>query len=869
MKDPAIAMARVLIVEDSHAQAVALKQVLQADGCVVEIAQDGNEALARIEAGHFDLVLSDILMPGLSGYELCRRIKADPRTKDTPVILLTTLRDAADILRGLECGADNFIMKPYDEDYLRRRIRNILIGAVEIEDRDLAEEFEADLGGQRFRIRSNKRRVIDYLLSTYEDFARAKEREQQSRVAEGTLRESLRFLEATLDAISAHIAILDETGVIVTTNSAWRAFSNPGALLGLRCGIGNNYLQMCEGAAREGRETAAQLAMGIRAVMGGRRRDFRIEYRSPPPGGECWFVVRVTRFTVDGHTRAVIAFADITERKQAEAALRESQRALSTLMSNLPGMAYRCNIDEHWTMRFVSDGCMTLTGYQPIDLVNNNTIAFARLIHPEDRDWVGYARRAAVRCNVPFRFVYRLLPAAGREKWVWEQGRGVIGSGSQLVALEGIITDITQRKWAELAMAEEAQISGALARVGREIISSANTPVLLDRLCELNTEVLGCDFTRTWLYQPEEDAFGPVSAHGDTPEQWESARLVKIPRVSIEPHIRTLEQEDVYQDLTPQSGNSPLARFAAQFGTTALLYTALRRGPELIGFLATGYRGGPGPFTTTQMRIARGLANLASMALETARLVEQLEFANRFKSDFLAAMSHELRTPLNVIIGYNALLLEEAFGPLSPGQIDTSQRIEKNARELLELVSATLDLTRFDSKRVPLNLEDFDVQTVMEEVAQETGPLLKKPGVEVRWRIGSDLPMLHTDSLKVRMVIKNLIGNAIKFTEKGSVEVLVSAIKDGVQFTITDTGIGISPNASKVIFEPFQQAHTSTGQQYGGAGLGLYLVRRIVDMLGGRIEVESEVGVGSTFRVWLPLHADAANATPRSPLAVS
>jgi len=853
-------MARVLVVEDSHAQAVALKQILQADGCAVELARDGKEGLEKIDSGRFDLVLSDILMPGLSGYDLCRRIKADPRTKNVPVILLTTLRDATDILRGLECGADNFIMKPYDEDYLRGRVRTILARTGDESRNDGNDLVETLFGGERFAIRSSKRRVLDYLLSTYEDFIRAKEREHESRVAEGTVRESLRFLEATLDALWAHIAILDENGVIVAVNSAWREFTAPSRLLGMKFGVGTNYLHACDAAAREGVEVAAQLAAGIRAVTSSRRPSFSIEYRSPAPDQERWFVVRVTRFTIDNHVRPVVAFTNITERKRAEAALSESQRALSTLMSNLPGMAYRSRVDEEWTMRFVSEGCVALTGYQPIDLVNSNTVSYSKLIHPDDRERVAYARHAAVRHNVPFQLVYRITTAGGRDKWVWERGRGVTGASGQLIAFEGIITDITQRKLAESAMAEEAQISAALAQVGREMISSVNTPVLLDRLCELNTELLGCDFTHTWLHQPDEDIFAPVSGYGDTAEQWESGRLVKIGRSSLAGHLQMLEREDAYQDLDPQSGSGPLARLAAQFGTTVSLYVALHRGEEIIGFLATGYRGRTCSFTVPQVRIALGLANLASMALETARLVEQLDHANRFKSDFLAAMSHELRTPLNVIIGYNSLLIEEAFGPLTSGQIDASQRIEKNARELLELVSATLDLTRFDSRRVPLSLENLDISRLMEEVARETGPLLKKPGVEVQWDVAADLPVLYTDALKVRMVLKNLIGNAIKFTEKGSVRVAVEAVDDGVQFTVADTGIGIAPAASRVIFEPFQQAHTSISQRYGGAGLGLYLVRRIVDMLHGKIRVESEIGVGSTFCVWFPRHGETGEA---------
>lgn len=845
-------MARLLVIEDSHAQAVALKQALQANGYSVEVALDGNDGLSKIDAGQFDLILSDILMPGLSGYDLCRRVKTDPRTRHIPVILLTTLRDATDILRGLECGADNFVMKPYDDEYLLGRIRSILSTRTTRTSEEKAEPLDITFGGERFAIRASKQQVLNYLLSTYEDFVRAKEREHQSRLVEATLRESLRFLESTLDALWAYIAILDENGAVIAANSAWRAFTVPNPLFGTKFTVGTNYLQFCDDAAREGIEVAAQVAAALRTVMSNRRPEFRLECACWMQGQERCFVARITRFTSDANARIVLGYTDITERKRVEMALRESQRALATLMSNLPGMAYRCHIDDRWTMRFVSEGCHALTGYRPTDLVNNNTASYAALVHPEDRDRVQYARRAAARQNVPFRLVYRIVTAGGREKWVWEQGRGVTGADGRLTAIEGIVTDISQRKQAEAAMLEEAQISAALARVGRELISSVNPAELLGRLCELAAEVLDCDFAQTWLYQDEEDSFSPLGASGEPPEQWESIRLVKVFRAALDAHLRRLEQEDVYQDLAPQEGDGPLARLAARCGVTAYLFVALRQGTAVTGFLSAGRRGRDEAFTTTQMRIAQGLANLASMALRTARLVEQLEHANRFKSDFLAAMSHELRTPLNVIIGYDTLLLEEAFGPLTPGQIDTIQRIEKNARELLELVSATLDLTRFDSRRVPPNWEIIDVATLMEEVARESGSLMRKPGVEVRWQVAPGLPKLESDSLKVRMVLKNLVGNAIKFTDSGSVEVRAAAVDNGIQFTVTDTGIGIPPSARKLIFEPFQQAHTSISQRYGGAGLGLYIVRRIVELLRGQVGVESEVGVGSRFTVWLP-----------------
>jgi len=138
------------------------------------------------------------------------------------------------------------------------------------------------------------------------------------------------------------------------------------------------------------------------------------------------------------------------------------------------------------------------------------------------------------------------------------------------------------------------------------------------------------------------------------------------------------------------------------------------------------------------------------------------------------------------------------------------------------------------------------------EVDAETHDLQQKPGVRFEWQLPSRLPVLATDPLKLKVVIKNLIDNAMKFTEAGGVSVGIRARERGVEFAVSDTGIGISPEVRLIIFEPFRQADSSTTRRYGGVGLGLYIVHRLVDLLGGTLAVDSEVGRGSTFRVWLP-----------------
>src|SRR6185369_15171719 len=200
------------------------------------------------------------------------------------------------------------------------------------------------------------------------------------------------------------------------------------------------------------------------------------------------------------------------------------------------------------------------------------------------------------------------------------------------------------------------------------------------------------------------------------------------------------------------------------FALTDSISMPLLRGEQLIGVQIAGVRDRR-EFTERDERVARGVAQLASLGFENARLVEQLEAANRLKSDFLATMSHELRTPLNVILGYNELLLDEVFGTLTPEQAASLDRVGTSARELLELINATLDISRLETGRAALSLSDIDVAALLREVESETRALREKAGVESVWRIAPELPRVYSDAVKLKVLVKNLVANAFKFTD--------------------------------------------------------------------------------------------------------
>ncbi|HEV8715028.1 MAG TPA: ATP-binding protein [Candidatus Binatia bacterium] len=410
-----------------------------------------------------------------------------------------------------------------------------------------------------------------------------------------------------------------------------------------------------------------------------------------------------------------------------------------------------------------------------------------------------------------------------------------------------------EKRRAEAALHEGAQVAAALARVGQEMISSLDTPVILNRLCQLTAEVLACDCSHTFLEDPAEQTYAAVSGYDDTPEQWEALRVLKIPRATLASLLARLDNDEVTQVMVAEPGDQLSAAVPMQLGVTVGLYTALRRGGKIIGLQTAAYRGRQEPFTLRQERIARGIAQIGSLALENARLLEQAERANRLKSDFLATMSHELRTPLNIIMGYTDLLLEGDFDPLTAKQTDPVRRVDKNARWLYDLITATLDVSRLETERVPVEVSVVSLPELMREVEDETRELRVKPGVSYEWRAVSELPPLHTDPTKLKVVLRNLLNNAVKFTDKGGVTVNAYARAGGIEISIADTGIGIAPEVLPGIFEMFRQGDNSVAQRYGGVGLGLYIVRRLLELLQGTVTVESEVGRGSTFRVWVPL----------------
>jgi len=551
-----------------------------------------------------------------------------------------------------------------------------------------------------------------------------------------------------------------------------------------------------------------------------------------------------------GFLRAEIARleAALAERERADAILRESEERLRTLVEHTFDFVVECSADGRFL--YVSSEYRDVLGYEADALLGTSVFA---PMHPDDVPEARAAFERGVRERSTDGAVFRYRHENGEWRWFEATGRPFLTASGEVRVII-CSRDITDRKRAQDALAEELRVSTGLVRVAREMLSLLDMPEILSRLCQLTAEEVGGDASSACLRNPEGGRLTLMArCRGEADgSAWTGPAVLDLSEESGAALLQRLAHEDLLE--VASEGDDALARELAQkLDMGASVHVALRRGDEVIGVQSTGYRQRAASFSTGQRRLAVGIAQIASMTLENARLLERAESANRAKSEFLSTISHELRTPMHIIIGYNDLLLAEEFGPLGRRQHEVLRRIDKSSRELYDLINATLDVGRLETGRLPITVRTFDVAELIGELMVETEDLREQSGLAFGWNVAPELPRLRSDAGKLKLILKNLIGNAIKFTPQGSVNVDALARDGGVTISVSDTGIGIAPSDLSTIFERFRQAARSASGAHGGVGLGLYIVRRTLELLGGTIAVESAVGRGSKFQIWLPV----------------
>ncbi|MFL5029243.1 MAG: ATP-binding protein [Xanthobacteraceae bacterium] len=415
-------------------------------------------------------------------------------------------------------------------------------------------------------------------------------------------------------------------------------------------------------------------------------------------------------------------------------------------------------------------------------------------------------------------------------------------------------------------LAQSVRELKALEEVGRAVASSLDVKAVLATIVTRAVELAQADGGAIYNYDPATQRFYLAEAHGLTPSLLEAIRTLRIDAADSQMGEAARRQEPVLIPDLAQMPNYPLRTVTLAAGFNSALVVPLV-GPEgTVGALVV-QRKGKGSFPPSTVGLMQTFAHQSVLAMHNAQLFHELEekgrqltIANEHKSQFFANMSHELRTPLNAVLGYAELLVDGLYGELPDKAKEVLDRVQINGKHLLGLINDVLDLSKLEAGQLKLSLDDYSMQSIVDSVVATTGSLAEAKGLCMKKAVADGLPIGRGDERRLTQVLLNLVGNAIKFTDTGEVEISAKAANGTFDVAVRDTGPGIAPQDQIRIFEDFQQVDNSSTRLKGGTGLGLAIARRFVEMHGGTLTVDSSPGVGSTFHVRLPVRVSEQGA---------
>ncbi len=631
-------------------------------------------------------------------------------------------------------------------------------------------------------------------------------------------------LRAMGDASPAGLLVLDLDARARYANAAIEGISGAAASELM----GRKWLERLD------RDSMRELMLAWRAIGPGSlpvQRDLCIVR---PSGERRWASVKAAPMESGGVlTGYVIAVDDITEQKLAADALRESEERLRAVMEASPEIILVHDLEHRYT--YANRAGLDYVGL-PADQVFGQTISQVNADRPTTRDSANAMVARVVTTGQPISSVWcdRTLAIP---RWFDTTIAPIRGARGGVEGVVAILRDITEQREAHRALRaalERAEELSRIFEIAAEMVCVADPDGRLRLVNTAWSETLG------WS---AEDLLGTYVTHLFHPDDAEKVRylLLSMPRSIrdvVDLEVRCRRRDGSYRWLSWS---------AVLNAETGLLYAVARdiserkRGEELL---------------------AAANADLESAMLAAREMAVAAEAASRAKSQFLANMSHEIRTPLNGVIGMASLLLD---GALDPAQRECALTIKNSADSLLGLLNDILDFSKIEAGRLELEETDIDLGAMLEDVAGLLASRAHAKGLVIGCDIWQPLPaLLSGDPVRIRQIVTNLAGNAVKFTDRGEV-ILSAAVAEEhddvvrVVLSVRDTGIGIPPDKHAAVFDSFTQADSSTTRRYGGTGLGLAISARLVALMGGTIEMDSDVGRGTEFRVYLPLKRAASS----------
>jgi len=489
-----------------------------------------------------------------------------------------------------------------------------------------------------------------------------------------------------------------------------------------------------------------------------------------------------------------------------------------------------------------------------------------KFVHPADGAMVGAEIQKAIDTTDPnysTQLDHRILYADGGVGFITVRFQIEKDAQGRTIRSHGANQDITERKKTEEALQRQNEYLAASTEIGRLITSTLDLNTLFSRTVNLVRERFG--FYHAAIFIVEETGFNAVlrEATGEAGERMKSdAHSLVVGSNSIVGSVTQSGEAVVVNqvELNPLHKPNPLLP-----KTKAEAAIPLRIGNRVIGALDIQSTQ-PDAFTQDDIVVLQTLADQVAVAIDNARsyelsvqAVKEMREIDRLKSQFLANMSHELRTPLNSIIGFSRVILKGIDGPITELQQNDLTAIYNSGQHLLGLINDILDLSKIEAGKMELAFEEVNITEVINSVMSTATGLVKDKSITLVRNIPEDLPTANADAIRVRQVLLNLISNAAKFTDEGTVtvEARVNAGTAGqpeILITVVDTGPGISEDDQTKLFQAFSQVDDSPTRKTGGSGLGLSISQRLIHLHGGQIGVQSEVGKGSTFYFTLPIY---------------